>query len=198
MWDPKSRPTSTQALAHEFFTDAVDPLRPKSSASKMLGRKHSDLSYRGSKDSTDIAPTSSSKSSWFRKSLIGRSDSVATPPPVGKENVTPRPSPVHAATDVQVTKTRPQPGKRQTWNNGPSNVAPMPILPTIKPISPLSDAVTAQASSRTPSYSDAYASNSNRQSNMDDKVAKKIGRQLSVASSNNHYADIHRCTQPTK
>merc|ERR1712093_59924 len=114
MWDPKSRPTSTQALAHEFLTDAVDPLRPKSSASKMLGRKHSDLSYRGSKDSTDIAPTSSSKSSWFRKSLIGRS------------------------------------------------------------------------------YSDAYASNSNRQSNMDDKVAKKIGRQLSVASSNNHYADIHR------
>ncbi|KAG4436758.1 hypothetical protein IFR05_007776 [Cadophora sp. M221] len=192
MWDPKSRPTSSQALAHEFFTDAVDPLRPKSSASKMLGRKHSDLSYRGSKDSTEIAPTSSSKSSWFRKSLIGRSDGVATPPPVGKENVAPRPSPVHAATDVQVTKTRPQPGKRQTWNNGPSNVAPMPILPTIKPISPLSDTVTAQASSRTPSYSDAYASNGQRQSNMDDKVAKKIGRQLSVASSNNHYADIHR------
>jgi meiosis induction protein kinase IME2/SME1 len=27
---------------------------------------------------------------------------------------------------------------------------------------------------------------------MDDKVAKKIGRQLSVASSSNHYADIHR------
>ena len=27
---------------------------------------------------------------------------------------------------------------------------------------------------------------------MDDKVAKKIGRQLSVASSNNHYADVHR------
>jgi meiosis induction protein kinase IME2/SME1 len=27
---------------------------------------------------------------------------------------------------------------------------------------------------------------------MDDKVAKKIGRQLSVASTNNHYADIHR------
>lgn len=193
MWDPKSRPTSTQALAHEFFADAVDPLRPKSSASRMLGRKHSDLSYRASKDSPEVAPTSSSKSSWFRKSLIGRSDSTTgTSQASGKENVAPRPSPVHAATEIPVAKTRPQASKRSTWNNGPSNAAPMPILPTIKPISPLSDAVTAQASSRTPSYNDAYASTSQRQSNTDDKAAKKIGRQLSVASSNNHYADIHR------
>lgn len=190
MWDPKTRPTSTQALAHEFFTDAVDPLRPKSSASRMLGRKHSDLSYRGSKDSTETTPTSSSKPSWFRKSLIGRSDGTVAQPAPGKENVPPRPSPVHAATDIPVAKTRPQANKRSTWNNGPSNVAPMPILPTIKPISPLSDAVTAQASSRRPSYSDAYVAG--QRSNMDDKVAKKIGRQLSVASSNNHYADVHR------
>jgi meiosis induction protein kinase IME2/SME1 len=190
MWDPKARPTSTQALAHEFFTDAVDPLRPKSSASKMLGRKHSDLSYRGSKDLADITPTSSSKSSWFRKSLIGRSDSTTgTSQGTGKENAAPRPAAVHAATDIPVTKTRPQAGKRSTWNNGPSNGAPMPILPTIKPISPLSDAVTAQASSRTPSYTDAAGQ---KQANLDDKAAKKIGRQLSVASSNNHYADIHR------
>ncbi|CZR52994.1 related to ser/thr protein kinase IME2 [Phialocephala subalpina] len=193
MWDPKSRPTSSQALAHAFFADAVDPLRPKSSASRMLGRKHSDLSYRASKDSAEAAPTSSSKSSWFRKSLIGRSDSTTgTSQTSGKENVAPRPSPVHAATEIPVAKTRPQANKRSTWNNGPSNVAPMPILPTIKPISPLSDAVTAQASSRTPSYNDPYASTSQRQSNIDDKAAKKIGRQLSVASSNNHYADIHR------
>ena len=68
----------------------------------------------------------------------------------------------------------------------------MPILPTIKPISPLSDTVTAQASSRTPSYNDSYSNVGQRSSNMDDKVAKKIGRQLSVASANNHYADIHR------
>ncbi len=192
MWDPKTRPTSSQALAHEFFNDAVDPLRPKSSASKMLGRKHSDLSYRGSKDSSDIAPTSS-KSSWFRKSLIGRSDStIGSAQPTGKENVAPRPSPVHAITEVPVVKTRPQAGKRSTWTNGQSNVAPMPILPTIKPISPLSDTVTAQADGRTPSYSDAYASVGKRGSNMDEKTAKKIGRQLSVASTNNHYADIHR------
>jgi meiosis induction protein kinase IME2/SME1 len=195
MWDPKSRPTSTQALAHEFFSDAVDPLRPKSSASRMLGRKHSDLSYRGSKDSAETTPTSTSKPSWFRKSLIGRTDSTnAAPQSTGKENIGPRPSPVHAATlnDIPVAKTRPQASKRSTWSNGPSNVAPMPILPTIKPISPLSDAVTAQASSRTPSYSDAYASAGQRNSSMNDKVAKKIGRQLSVASSNNHYAEIHR------
>lgn len=197
MWDPKTRPTSTQALAHEFFADAVDPLRPKSSASRMLGRKHSDLSYRGSKDSTETTPTSTTKPSWFRKSLIGRTDSTnanAAPQPTGKENIAPRPSPVHAATvnDIPVAKTRPQGSKRSTWNNGPSNAAPMPILPTIKPISPLSDAVTAQASSRTPSYSDAYNTAGQRTSNMNDKVAKKIGRQLSVASSNNHYAEIHR------
>ena len=195
MWDPKSRPTSKQALTHEFFADAVDPLRPKSSASRMLGRKHSDLSYRGSKDSTDPLPTSSSKQSWFRKSLIGRTDNTSTTPQAtGKENVAPRPSPVHASTvnDIPVVKARPHAGKRSTWTNGPSNVAPMPILPTIKPISPLSDAVTAQASSRTPSYSDAYSGAGQRTSTMDDKVAKKIGRQLSVASSSNHYAEIHR------
>ena len=194
MWDPKSRPTSTQALAHDFFTDAVDPLRPKSSASRMLGRKHSDLSYRGSKESAETTPTSSSKPSWFRKSLIGRTDSTNVAQPTGKENIAPRPSPVHAATvnDIPVAKTRPQASKRSTWNNGPSNGAPMPILPTIKPISPLSDAVTAQASSRTPSYSDAYPTAGQRTSNMNDKAAKKIGRQLSVASSNNHYAEIHR------
>jgi meiosis induction protein kinase IME2/SME1 len=192
MWDPKSRPTSTQALAHEYFTDAMDPLRPKSSASRMLGRKHSDLSHRGSKDSTETTPTSS-KPSWFRKSIIGRTDSATatSQQAAGKENVVPRPQPVHAATvtDIPVAKVRPQPNKRTTWTNGPSNVAPMPILPTIRPISPLSDAVTAQASSRAPSYSGANG----RSSTLDEKAVKKIGRQLSVASTGNHYdAEMHR------
>ncbi|RFU26037.1 hypothetical protein B7463_g10307, partial [Scytalidium lignicola] len=197
MWDPKARPTSTQALAHEFFNDAVDPLRPKSSASKILGRKLSDLSYRDQKTPVEANLSSAVKPSWFRKSLIGRSETtnLALPAPTsGKENVAPRPEPVHAATvnDIPVVKApRPQASKRSTWANGPSNVAPMPILPTIKPISPLSDAVTAQASSRTPSYNDAYMGGG-RSSTMDEKVAKKIGRQLSVASNNNHYAEIHR------
>ncbi|KAF6834388.1 serine threonine-protein kinase mak [Colletotrichum plurivorum] len=189
MWDPKGRPTSTQALAHEYFVDAVDPLRPKSSASRILGRKQSDLG-RG-KDSNSSTPTSS-KPSWFRKSLIGRSESaevaVAHAPSVSKDS-TPRPSPVPSQTtnDVPVAKARPAQSKRTTWTNGPSNVAPMPILPTIRPISPLSDAVTAQASN---GYNDSYASGNHRHAQNDEK--KKIGRQLSVASSTNNYAEIHR------
>ncbi|KAK7980591.1 hypothetical protein PG989_013048 [Apiospora arundinis] len=197
MWDPKSRPTSTQALAHEYFADAVDPLRPRSSASKILGRKQSDIG-RG-KESTASTPTSS-KPSWFRKSLIGRSESTepapvqASPKEVAAPAVAvaaPRPPPVHSNTvgEISANKTRPPNSKRTTWTNGPSNVAPMPILPTIKPISPLSDTVTAQASNRNPSYNDAQAQ---RQAHLDEKAAKKIGRQLSVASSTNNYAEIHR------
>ncbi|KAI1325865.1 kinase-like protein [Xylariaceae sp. FL0255] len=192
MWDPKSRPTSTQALAHEYFADAVDPLRPRSSASKILGRKHSDLSR--SKEVNPTAPTS--KPSWFRKSLIGRSESTEViPPPVSvKDVVGPRPSPIQvsAVPEEPVAKVRPAASKRTTWTNGPSNVAPMPILPTIRPISPLSDAVTAQASNRTPQYNDAYANGIQRTTVVEEKGSKKIGRQLSVASSTNHYAELHR------
>ncbi|KAL5313503.1 hypothetical protein ACEPPN_019236 [Leptodophora sp. 'Broadleaf-Isolate-01'] len=97
-----------------------------------------------------------------------------------------------AATEIPVVKTRPGANKRSTWFNSPSNVASMPILPTIRPISPISDAVATQAIGRTPSYNDLCASTNQHQSNADDEVPKKIGRQLSVASSNNHYADIHR------
>lgn len=177
MWDPKARPTSAQALGHDYFIDAVDPLRPKSSASKILGRKHSDLSFRSTKDSAENTPTST-KPSWFRKSLINRSESVAGHHTTGKENIAPRPAPIHASSTNEITaaKVRPTPSKRTTWTNGPSNVAPMPILPTIRPISPLSDAVNAQG--RQPSYS------------TDEK--KKIGRQLSVASNNHYDAESHR------
>ncbi|KAK4034206.1 kinase-like domain-containing protein [Parachaetomium inaequale] len=188
MWDPKNRPTSTQAIAHEYFADAVDPLRPKSSASKILGRKQSDVS-RG-KDSVTSTPTSS-KPSWFRKSLIGRTESVevmsVVPQPVLKETTAPRPAPI-ITTELPAPKPRPAAQKRTTWTNGQSNVAPMPILPTIRPISPLSDAVTAQANNRA-AYNDAYA---NGRAAPGEKGSKKIGRQLSVQSSTNHYAEIHR------
>ncbi|RYP46136.1 hypothetical protein DL768_007611 [Monosporascus sp. mg162] len=190
MWDPKNRPTSTQALAHEYFADAVDPLRPKSSASKILGRKQSDVGR--AKDSASSTPSSTSKPSWFRKSLIGRSDnseSSAAVQVAAKDVVAaPRPSPVQPPTqnETSANKTRPPAGKRTTWSNGPSNVAPMPILPTIRPISPLSDAVTAQASSRTPSYNGSYAQIP------EEKGSKKIGRQLSVQSGSNQYAEAHR------
>ncbi len=192
MWDPKSRPTSTQALAHEYFADAVDPLRPKSSASKMLGRKQSVIGGNG-KESATSTPTAS-KPSWFRKSLIGRTDSVevmsAAPQPVAKEIVAPRPAPVAAAPVEPVApKPRPAPQKRATWASGPPNAAPMMILPTIRPISPLSDAVTVQGSGRAPAYNDAHAQ---RAAPAEESGSKKIGRQLSVASSTNHYAEIHR------
>ncbi|KAK4198515.1 kinase-like domain-containing protein [Triangularia verruculosa] len=198
MWDPKSRPTSTQALAHEYFADAVDPLRPKSSTSKILGRKQSDIS-RG-KDSNATTPTATSKpSSWFRKSLIGRSESVevmAVPQPAPKEApAPPRPAPIiPTVAPVEppqpvVPNPRPTVAKRATWTNGPSNVAPMPILPTIRPISPLSQTVTAQPA---PVYNDAYANAVQRNAPVQEKSSKKIGRQLSVQSSTNHYAELHR------
>ena len=90
----------------------------------------------------------------------------------------PRPAPVHSHTtnDVNAGKPRPQQSKRMTWSNGPSNVAPMPILPTIRPISPISDTATAQATNNTRSVS--FGSSG------------KIGRQLSVKD---HYdAEAHR------
>lgn len=170
MWDPKNRPTSTQSLNHEYFADATDPSRPKSSASKILGRKQSDLS-RASKEG--LAPSNSvSKPSWFRKSLIGRSDIPET------VVVAPiQPSPVQTSSTVDTASTKQvAKSKRTTWANGLSSAAPMPILPSIKPISPLSDAVTARANSNTDSQ---------------DK-SKKLGRQLSVNSSTNNYTELHR------
>ncbi|KAL1875350.1 hypothetical protein VTK73DRAFT_10084 [Phialemonium thermophilum] len=192
MWDPKNRPTSSQALAHEYFVDAVDPLRPRSSASRILGRKQSDLS-RG-KDSGVSTPVSS-KPSWFRKSLIGRSETTADVATAGqtngKENHAARPPPVLASSEMPAPKVRVAANKRTTWTNGPSNVAPMPILPTIRPISPLSDAVTAQANRRTPSFIDPYTQGNQSAQPLDEKT-KKIGRQLSVASSTDHYSEMHR------
>ncbi|KAF5133851.1 hypothetical protein MHUMG1_01737 [Metarhizium humberi] len=178
MWDPKNRPTSSQALMHEYFNDAVDPTRPKSSASKILGRKQSDLG-RTVKESTSTTQIASLPS-WFRKSLIGRSD-VTEPAVVqapNKDAPIPRPSPVSAAPPVEAPAAKaraPPAAKRSTWTNGLSNVAPMPILPTIRPISPLSDAVTARAN--------------NGQAEI---KTKKLGRQLSVASSTNGYTEMHR------
>ncbi|TFB01677.1 Sporulation protein kinase pit1 [Trichoderma ghanense] len=170
MWDPKNRPTSTQSLNHEYFADATDPSRPKSSASKILGRKQSDLS-RTSKEG--LAPSNSvSKPSWFRKSLIGRSDIPETVVVAASQQ-----SPVQTSSTLDVSSTKQAAkAKRSTWASGLSGVAPMPILPSIKPISPLSDAVTARANSNADSQ---------------DK-SKKLGRQLSVNSSNNNYTEMHR------
>ena len=182
MWDPKSRPTSTQALRHEYFADAYDPLRPKSnSSSRFLSRKQSNTE---NKDGSE--PQLSSKSSWFRRSLVARESAPAVPQHIpGNQPMSPEQSPVpdrniqNTHQPIQVKQVRPNAPKRSTWTNGvPNNGAPIPILPSIKPVSPLSDAVTAQADNRPPAR--------------DENPAKKIGRQLSNASHGNHYADLHR------
>ncbi|KAB2101405.1 hypothetical protein AG0111_0g10324 [Alternaria gaisen] len=173
LWDPRARPTSRQALDHEYFQDAVDPLRLKSSSSRLLGRKGSEIS---GKDSPDASPKLTSKtSSWLRRSLVARESAPAVPQHTTQQPLSPRPSPAHANSDVSgSTKQRPAATKRATWTNGASNNgAPIPILPSIKPISPLSAEVTAQATAQA-------------------TAASKVGRQLSVNSHGNHYADVHR------
>ncbi|GAM83543.1 hypothetical protein ANO11243_015310 [Dothideomycetidae sp. 11243] len=162
LWDPSARPTSTQALAHEYFTDAVDPLRPKSSStSKLLGRKQG--SVQDSPDSPHSLTTKTS--SWFRRSL--------GPKEMSHSNQAEQSAIVQPLV-VLTTKPKPALSKRPSWNN---NTAPIPILPSIRPVSPLPDATTAQASKLGESLQ---------------RPGKKLGRQLSVNSSNNHYADYHR------
>ena len=181
MWDPKNRPTSKQAMEHEFFADAVDPLRPKSS-SRLLGRKHSDLSFR-SKEAAET-PTLSSKPSWFRRSLVPRESAPSVPQHIPEARVVTQQEPVTLA-----RRLRPQANKRATWANGTNSngAAPMPILPSIRPISPLHNAVTAQASSTYTSQHEAK-----HDSEPPEEKSKKIGRQLSINSYGNQYADVHR------
>ncbi|KAL2008647.1 hypothetical protein VTN00DRAFT_6841 [Thermoascus crustaceus] len=182
MWDPKNRPTSSQALNHEYFADAVDPLRPKSSTSRLLGRKQSDKSFKSLSKETGDSPSLSvsSKPSWFRRSLIGRSES---PAPTVEQDSSSRPSAVsyNAAPDLHAAKGK-STSKRATWANG----APMPILPSIRPVSPLSNAVTAQANASIAHLNEGETGKSGN------SLKPKIGRQLSLNSHGNHYADVHR------
>ncbi len=197
MWDPRNRPTSAQAMAHEYFSDAVDPLRPKSSTARLLGRKISGNEFKESGE----RPLLSSKSSWFRKSLVAKDNSSPVSQHTAKIQAEPPRSPpvhpkmVHAETTSHIptiSKGRPFANKRATWTNGvaPVNGAPMPILPSIRPISPFSDTVTAQAHSRLAGNDSGDNPNTNPVGEY--KSSKKIGRQLSVASNGNHYPDYHR------
>ena len=183
MWDPKTRPTSVQALNHPYFTDAFDPLRPKSSSSRVFGRKHSENVTPQNNESQTL---SSKTSSWFRRSLVAR-DSAPAVPQVPEQGPTAQPiSPIQSPVKQEAPPvpqhqelTQPKNTKRNTWNQGAqASAAPMPILPSIRPVSPLSAAVTAHAHGG-PDQMDAQGS-------------KKIGRQLSAASHGNHYSDAHR------
>lgn len=186
MWDPKNRPNSKQALDHEYFADAVDPLRPKSSTARILGRKQSDLSFKSSKETTE-SPTFSPKPSWFRRSLIAR-DSAPIVPQLDSNAKGSRTNSTHELESTATNKSRPAVNKRSTWANGaaPTIGAPMPILPSIRPISPLSNAVTAQANGRI-HLGNGVRTGAANQAN--EEKARKIGRQLSLNSHGNHYAE---------
>ena len=236
MWDPKNRPTSYQAMTHEYFSDAVDPLmRPKSN--RLLGRRQQAANGEKSPKEPSDPPTLSARSSWFRKSFVGRDSQVIVQPQAQVQQqqpqpqpqpqqqqqqhyhhqhhhqqqqqpqhvvvqatnpqlASPRPSPVHHPNSHPVPqavpispKIRPNATKRTTWANGPSQLAgaPMPILPSIRPISPLSNAVTAEA--RSTSMVEANQNPQQPAQDMPTPEKKKLGRQLSVASNGNHYGD---------
>lgn len=186
MWDPSSRPTSAQALAHEYFREGLDPVVVRQPPSRRLTRKQSDLGYSATTPLSDAAHTLTSKTSaWFRKSLIARESAPAVPQytPVPQ----PVPSPAHTMSPGSspirpvekeprsLPKVRPHPTKRNTWANGISSGAPMLILPSIRPISPLSNTITAQARPE-PDLSDA-------------DTTKRVGRQLSLVSRTTHPVD---------
>lgn len=173
MWDPKSRPTSIQALQHEYFRDAIDPLQPRATTPSRMLKKSSELLMKQSRDSVADGHTLEKKGSWFRKSFIGRSDGVVSPPPT-----------------TNAERERARSDKRSTWHapkinsgkGGSTAGAPMMILPSIKPVSPLSDAVSVQAA-RGPREEPVSVTDRDRK-RMEDKTVRKISRQLSVASTN--------------
>src|ERR1700761_6159178 len=115
MWDPKNRPTSTQALRHEYFTDAFDPLRPKTaSSSRLLSSKKSNLSELQREPSDNGHSLTTKTSSWFRKSLVQRESSapvIPTQSTLPSQTPQPRPQPVHANTAEPITiHSQVQPG----------------------------------------------------------------------------------------
>ncbi|THZ96738.1 kinase-like protein, partial [Aureobasidium pullulans] len=121
MWDPSVRPTSTQALQHEYFADAVDPVRPKSSnTAKFLRTKSSTLGSIENSPESNQGSISLKKSSWFRKSI---STADFTPPPEHAPQAphapTSHPSPINAkaAEGTGSMKLRPPFAKRATWNS---------------------------------------------------------------------------------
>lgn len=169
MWDPAARPTSTDALAHEYFVGAADPLRPKSStATRLLGRKPSIII------SLDMADRSSSlsamTSSWFRKSLNGK-DALTAMPSIGNMH-----------TDVQPPKVvRSQRSQGNMLEPPPSHKHDTPRKDTLAPIT----IPPPQKSTATTAHPANYVE-------VPQATSKKVGRQLSINSNGNHYAEYHR------
>jgi len=181
-WDPDQRPTATDAMHHQYFADALDPVRPKSAASsRMLGRKTPD--HEMPQDPRDSNHTLTSRtSSWFRKSLNAKDHAPAIQhQPVLRAESPVRQSPPKPEPAVQPpADSRPAAVKRATWSIGASQYgAPMPFLPAIKPISPVPIAVHAQAqeSFNSPAREEPTAT---------------LTRQLSMLSQRTSTSDLHR------
>ncbi|KAJ5225994.1 Meiosis induction protein kinase IME2/SME1 [Penicillium chermesinum] len=166
MWDPKNRPTCPQALNHEYFVDAVDPLRPKSStSSRLLGRKQSEKSFKSPTLTPSDSPTLSSKPSWFRRSMIGRSES-----PVPNETSPARPPGRHIQHRSRNPACQGSPSKHQAsymdkrYDQRGSD-AHSSLHPTCLS---LSNSVTAQAN--------ATVAHGETKAEADAKASKKIGQ----------------------
>ncbi|KAK6535260.1 hypothetical protein TWF694_001728 [Orbilia ellipsospora] len=192
MWDPRGRPTSTQALAHEYFIDAVDPLKPKAvpqSQTRNLRSRQSELTKSSMEPIMQTAPTPvlNTKHSWFRKSFAGTNTTT-----VFQISSTPQNDvkPVAKVTQQEIpapTSVRQPAEKRSTWHGlRGSGAAPIPILPTIRPITPLSDTVHAQATSN---YTDTDGMV--KHLTFDEKSGKKLGRQLSTNSQQQYTNPAH-------
>lgn len=190
LWDPRGRPTSGQALAHEYFAGAIDPLKPKpTTQTRALRSRQSELGRPSMEQVSQpvIQPVLQSKPSWFRKSFAGTNTTsvfqVTT-------NVSADVKPVAKVTQQEIPPpvARQPIEKRSTWHGlRGSGAAPIPILPTIRPITPLSDTVHAQA---TNNYHD-HSESTIRHATFDEKAGKKLGRQLSTNSQQQYTNPAH-------
>ncbi|KAF3911531.1 hypothetical protein ABW20_dc0108956 [Dactylellina cionopaga] len=196
MWDPRTRPNSTQALAHEYFVDAVDPLKPKpvpQPQTRALRSRQSELARPSMEQVAQPTPQPvlNTKHSWFRKSFAGTNTSsvfqLSTPTVSSEVKTTPK----ITQQEITAPSTTRQPSeKRSTWHGlRGSGAAPIPILPTIRPITPLSDTVHAQATNNN-NYHDNLDSAA-KHLTFDEKSGKKIGRQLSTNSQQQYTNPAH-------
>ncbi|KAK6359494.1 hypothetical protein TWF696_000650 [Orbilia brochopaga] len=193
MWDPKTRPTSTQALAHDYFIDAVDPLKPKPSTAttRSLRSRQSELARPSMEQVAQPAPQPvlNTKHSWFRKSFAGTNTSSVFQVSANTAQPETKSTPKITQQEVPAPASTRQPTeKRSTWHGlRGTGAAPIPILPSIRPITPLSDTVHAQATNNYTDNTDGTA----KHLTFDEKSGKKLGRQLSTNSQQQYTNPAH-------
>lgn len=179
LWDPAARPTSSQALNHEYFRGATDPLRPKSSTtSKLLGRKGSSITVL---DSGEVTPSLSTKtSSWFRRSMGNKDLATVAPVKPDQEAVLERSTRTQRPVPMSTPNLEPPPSHKQ--RNAQSKPTSLFLAPRESPVmSPKPLTISTNTGVLLPSRLEPV-----------EAVRHKVGRQLSVNSTGNHYADMHR------